>query len=58
MFKNKTANIGYWLIMIAGVSMLAGNWFDFDFTIMNGILAAIGFGLMMWGMKKGGELKE
>lgn len=52
MFKNKIANVGYWMIMAAGVSMIAGNWLDFDFTIINGMVASIGFGLMMWGMKK------
>lgn len=62
LFKNKIATIGYWMIMIAGVSMIASNWFDFDdnlpVTIINGVLAAIGFVLMLWGMKKGGELKN
>jgi len=62
LFKNKIATIGYWMIMIAGVSMIASNWFDFDdnlpVTIINGVLAAIGFVLMLWGMKKSGELKN
>ena len=56
LFKNKIATIGYWMIMIAGVSMIASNWFDFadhlPVTIINGVLAAIGFVLMLWGMKK------
>lgn len=58
MFKNKLANIGYWMIMAAGVSMIAGNWLDFDFTIINGVVAGIGFGLMMFGMYKGDEMKQ
>jgi len=62
LFKNKIATIGYWMIMIAGVSMIASNWFDFadnlPVTIINGVLAAIGFVLMLWGMKKSGELKN
>lgn len=62
MFKHKIANVGYVLVMIAGVSYIAGNWFGYadnlPFSIINGILAAIGLGLMLWGIKKSGELKK
>ena len=62
MFKHKLSNIGYWMIMLAGVSMIAGNWFDFDdnlpLSLINGIVAIIGLVLMFWGMKKASDLEK
>ena len=62
MFKHKLSNIGYWMIMLAGVSMIAGNWLDFDknlpLSLINGIVAFIGLVLMFWGMKKAGDLEK
>ncbi len=57
-FKNRAANIGFWMIMAAGLSMIFEGYHNYNVEIINAAVAGIGLGLMIGGIYKAGGLKK
>lgn len=57
-FKNTAANIGFWMIMASGLSMVFQGYHSYDVDIINAAVAGIGLGLMIGGIYKAGGLKK
>lgn len=58
MFQHRLANIGFLIILVAGLLVTINNLFNTGLEIVAGVIALVGIILLVKGMYKGGELKK